>query len=254
MYDRALIPPVDLILDNSIGVRDPSDVERDFDTIGRGIAEGMIERGHITPTSHVLDVGCGLGRVARAFIDYLTSGTYTGVDINRSSISWCKEAYAPYANFKFVHADLFSTHYNPTGPFKAEDYAFPFEEASFDFVYSMSLFTHVLADGVDNYLGQIARVLRPGRRTLNTFFLLDEVSTPLVTSENAVLRLPYEVGGGLVAHKDNPEAHIAFDTALIRSLHAKHGLHVEFVGQGSWSGRTDANAGHQDAMLAQKLA
>lgn len=68
------IPPAELILANGIGVADRQNVATDFDKIGRGIARGFTRNNFITPKSDVLDVGCGLGRVARALIGFLDTG------------------------------------------------------------------------------------------------------------------------------------------------------------------------------------
>ena len=46
------------------------------------------------PGERVLDVGCGIGRMARPLAGYLTGdGSYDGFDVNREGIRWCTRRY-----------------------------------------------------------------------------------------------------------------------------------------------------------------
>ena len=110
--DPIPVPPRELIVRNGIGVGDLDNVEMEFDRIGKGIAAGLIKNG-LLPDHTVLDVGCGLGRVARGLVQFLEGGSYTGIDACLSSIEWCKAHYSGRDNFRFFHADVFSTMYNP---------------------------------------------------------------------------------------------------------------------------------------------
>jgi ubiquinone/menaquinone biosynthesis C-methylase UbiE len=245
-----LIPPGELILENGIGSTDRSDiakVRQEFADVGDNIAKGLVSQASLKPDSQILDVGCGLGRVARGFVDFIgRKGSYTGIDIVPSSIKWCKSAFAKYQNFSFVHADVFSKFYNPKGLQQAEKYMFPFACNSYDFVYSMSLFTHLLVDAADNYLGEMGRVAKPGALLVNTFFILDEVSTPLANGF-------YEVPGGRIQTPESPEAVSAIYLDRLKEIHEKRALDIEVLGFGHWTGRPDAQAGSfQDCIVARK--
>jgi 2-polyprenyl-3-methyl-5-hydroxy-6-metoxy-1,4-benzoquinol methylase len=48
----------------------------------------------LLPTHTVLDVGCGIGRLAYKMADYLTSGSYYGFDISRAAVNWLNTNYA----------------------------------------------------------------------------------------------------------------------------------------------------------------
>src|SRR5207302_825955 len=64
----------------------------------------------------VLDVGCGIGRMARPLAGYLgPEGSYDGFDVNREGIAWCQERYAGHPNFRFTAVDLHNRRYNPQG-------------------------------------------------------------------------------------------------------------------------------------------
>lgn len=247
MFDaNDLIPPEHLILENKIGTADHSKVQAEFAELGDLMAAGLIRQG-VSSTSHVLDVGCGLGRVARGLVRHIDEGSYTGIDIVETSVDWCRNAYAHLPNFTFIHSDVYSKFYNPNGKEKAASYRFPFDDNCFDFVFSMSLFTHLLLDGAENYIREIGRVLKPGHVTLNTFFLLDEVSAKLTAKA-----VRHTVPGGKVQSKKAPEAVVALWRDRVEALHRQSGLEILHVGVGSWSGRPNANAGYQDAIRARK--
>ena len=95
-----------------------------------GAQEGidrLIRMEVITPESRVLDVGCGIGRLAIPLTSYLKGGSYDGLDIVASGIDWCSEHIAPkYDNFHFTLADVFNKEYNPSGRVAASDYTFPY--------------------------------------------------------------------------------------------------------------------------------
>src|SRR6478672_3358237 len=58
--------------------------------------------------SHVLEIGCGVGRLAYELSDQLgPSGAYVGFDISKTAIDWLNEHYAPrLPNFSFDLADV----------------------------------------------------------------------------------------------------------------------------------------------------
>lgn len=220
---RNLVPPVELIVGNNIGTHDKEHIVDEYKKVGAKVASKLKDQAGVRPESDVLDVGCGTGRVAM----YLTTGSYTGIDVVKSSIEWCQKAFRDFPNFRFVHADLYSEFYNSGAVLKAEEYRFPFEDESFDVVWSSSLFTHMLLPGVDNYLKEMARVARPGARVWNSYLLLDEVSEPLVLGpRNDGRRMRFEVEGGRIGYKNKPEHVVGLYRDQILALHEKHGLEV----------------------------
>lgn len=249
-----LIPPGVLISTNKIGSHsDPKAAENEFREYGRLQMEDWIRRGYVTPTSNVLDMGCGLGRVAHTLPEFLTEGVYTGIDITKSSIDWCAEKYAPFKNFRFVHADLSNSHYNRQDAADAAQYIFPIESGMMDFIWSTSLFTHMRINEIDHYLGEMTRVAKPGAIIWNTYFILDEISEPLAKTrlpDGNTLRFPVE--GGLCMIEDNPDHVIAFYLDRLLDLHKKHGLEIFHVGFGGWSGRPETSGPGQDVILARK--
>jgi SAM-dependent methyltransferase len=253
-----LIPPDDLIISNGIGVDDKNNVAAEFHSIGDHLINEMISDGSIRPGHRVLDVGCGLGRTARILTEFLDAqGSYVGLDVNKSSIEWCQDAYKDYPNFSFIHMDFFNTSYNPTSQHKAEICRFPLEDGTIDFAYSTSLFIHVTLPVVQRYLAEINRVLKPDGTTWNTFFLLDGISDALAEHRDPRrpnVHMPHLSHGGRIAILDNPEALISFYTPVIQKLHLVSGLRIREIRNGPWSGRTDnLRALFQDVIVADKI-
>lgn len=221
-----LLPPRTL---HSVGVGN-------FRRVGDQLFHHLVELGGLRPDERVLDVGCGSGRVARPLAAYLTTGSYDGLDIVGPSIDWCRRAYAPFANFRFHHADLFNQSYNPAGGAAAAEYRFPFPHSSFDFIFLTSVFTHMLADGTQNYLQQIARVLAPGGRVFITAFLLDEPARAAIEAGRADFVFSHRSDGCFLQTADVPEAAVAYDRETFARMVADAGLGVSRSLPGSWRG------------------
>ncbi|OED42634.1 hypothetical protein AB833_05810 [Chromatiales bacterium (ex Bugula neritina AB1)] len=204
----------------------------------------------------MLDVGCGLGRLARPLIEYLVDGRYVGLDTTKSSVDWCTQEYSDVPNFEFIFANVFSNDYNTDAPLKASEYRFPLDDRSFDFVWSTSLFTHLVFEDFDNYIKEMSRVMKPGARCWNTYLLLDSVALELIdilNAKNTRHNLPHEVHGGRVRSLENPEAQIALYEAMVIDTHNKYGLEIEDIRYGPWSGRKhNVRAGGQDVVIAVK--
>jgi ubiquinone/menaquinone biosynthesis C-methylase UbiE len=250
-----LIPPGLLIAENKIGSHsDPAAAEREFREYGRLQMEHWVTHGYVTPASHVLDVGCGLGRVAQSLPGFLTSGTYTGIDVTKSSTDWCSKSYRAFPNFRFIHANLSNSHYNTHGSDakSAARYSFPVDAGTMDFIWSTSLFTHMRIEEVDNYLGEMTRVAKQGTLIWNTYFILDDVSEPLARAGIPGGALRFPIDGGLYMTEGNPDHVIAFYLDRLRELHEKHGLEVVHVGFGGWCGRPGTEGPGQDVIVARK--
>jgi len=220
----------------------------DFASVGEDFFK-TLKRYGLTADMDVLDVGCGQGRMARPMTGFFSTGSYTGFDIVRSGIEWCQKEYAAIEKFKFIHADIFNKRYNKTGQVSAKNYHFPFDDNRFDRVFLTSVFTHMLAEDVENYLSEISRVLRPDGQALTTWFLLDEISRH---STHPVLNFAYEIDAmSRTTVKSNPEAAIAFDIEYIRMLFDKTDLTIENIDWGTWS-RPESAYSLQDLIVAVK--
>jgi SAM-dependent methyltransferase len=215
----------------------------------------MVRIGFLEPHEKVLDVGCGVGRLAVPLTRYLDSeGRYEGVDIVPEYIDWCqRNITAKNPNFRFRVADIYNSAYNPNGKYRAADYRFPFDDASFDFVFLASVFTHMLPADMENYFREISRTMKPGGRCLITFFLLNPESVALMEAGSSELAFAHDYGRYRAVDADTKEADVCYDEAYVLELYKRHRLQIiEPVHYGSWSGRPDFLS-FQDIVVARKL-
>lgn len=234
--EQELIPPDELIREHSGSI----DRAR-FISMGEEIVQqSLIAAAQLLPSHRFLDVGCGCGKLARPLTKYLNSeGRYDGLDITREVIDWCRQTYRQHPNFHFHLADIRSERYNAGGACSASTYAFPFPNDVFDVVFLSSVFTHMLPADVDNYIAQIARVMKPGGVCLATYFILDEESRRNIAAGVTSPKFAYEFMSPdcRIDVQDLPEAAIAYDEQLLRGLYRKHDLTVERVATGEWGRR-----------------
>jgi len=226
----------------------------DFKTIGEEFLQYFIELGELKTNERVLDVGCGIGRMAVPLTRYLDErGSYEGFDIVADGINWCRKKISPkYPNFHFQLADVFNKNYNLGGRHKASEYKFPYENKSFDFVFLTSVFTHMLPQDMENYFREIARVLKRDGRCLITFFLLNKESLQLINAGKSTLDFKYEFEEFRTIDNHVLEAAVCYDEAFIFGLYERYGLKIKQpIRYGQWCGRSNFLS-YQDIIMASK--
>ncbi len=226
----------------------------DFCKTGREFLRYFIDLGGLQPGDRILDVGCGIGRMAVPLTTFLSpQGEYRGFDIVQEGIDWCQSRITSrFPNFQFQLADVRNDCYNPAGKYAAQAYTFPYPDDYFDFVFLGSVFTHMRSAAVRRYTSEIARVLKPGGRSLITVLLLNAESRQCVAAGTSTLNFKYEVDGGLTVNEDKPEGAIAYDEDTIRQLYRQHDCEVvEPIHYGSWCGR-GTFLSYQDIIVAIK--
>lgn len=226
-----------------------------YKATGNEFLDYLIDLCGLQPGDAVLDVGCGSGRMALPLTGYLNrpKGRYAGFDVSREAIAWCTENIsASHPNFDFTVVDVQNGTYNPKGKYKSSDFRFPYPDGSFDMVLLASVFTHMLPSDVKHYLHEIARVLKPGGRSLITFFLLNKESLALIKEGKASFNFEHEMPGYRMTDVENPEAAIAYPEDFVRYLYGECGLEFrEPLRYGTWCGRTNGMSG-QDVVIAVK--
>lgn len=224
----------------------------DFVDTGDEFLAHFIELGGLAPDERVLDVGCGIGRMARPLTTYLMPpGAYDGFDINAEGIAWCRRRYRAHAHFAFAVADLYNRRYNPGGTQSADAFDFPYADASFDFAVATSVFTHLLEGAAQRYVAECARTLAPGGRLFATWFLLDDGSRAAIAAGRAGLPFLDAEQAVAVVSDEVPEEAVAFDREWLAATLQRHGLALSAVHEGTWRGN-EAGTSFQDIVVATK--
>ena len=109
------------------------------------------DHGVRTDGMRLLDWGCAAGRVLRNFEPEAVKGEFWGADISERAIFWNGANLSP--PFHFVTCTQYPH--------------LPFEDNYFDFVYAISVFTH-MEYLVDTWLMELRRIMKPGGMALFT--------------------------------------------------------------------------------------
>jgi SAM-dependent methyltransferase len=100
----------------------------------------------------ILDLGCGCGRILAGWEGRLSPETRLfGCDINPKLVDFCQE--------KITFAEVVRNLYYPQ---------LPYGDSQFDFIYAISVYTHLSLPAMLQWTGEILRILRPGGIALIT--------------------------------------------------------------------------------------
>ena len=202
----------------------------------------LIQRLGLQPQDHILDVGCNIGTVAYGLVYYLQpSGIYEGFDMVKNLISWTQqEITTRKPNFNLSGYNIHHPLYNPTGKISANNFIFPYPNASFNCVCISHLFTHLQSSAFRYFLDEIYRVLQPGGRCLLICFLINSESEELMAKGKSSQQFIYEIEDGFTIDINLPEKGIGFRENLLLKWIEEQGFSVLEKSYGSWCGRTSS--------------
>ena len=216
----------------------------DFQLIGAMLLANLKDHAGLAPTDHVLDIGCGNGRVAAQLAPILREGgSYLGFDISRAGVAACRRLFAGQPHMAFRHLDVWNGEYNARGKVAELDTVFPAEDASIDLAFATSVFTHMQMPAVRRYLAETARVLKPGGRLAFTAFALE----PGREASAEFAFRPFDATSAAVDQR-YPERAIAHWRGPLEAAGAEVGLEVKSFWRGYWRGPHDYDGG-QDLYL-----
>ena len=227
----------------------------DFRAIGAEFLGYFIRIGGLRENSRVLDIGCGIGRMAVPLTQYLDpqASRYDGIDPVEDGIGWCQRAITPvYPNFNFQRLDIAHELYNPGGKIAGKALALPFPDHHFDFVIMTSVVTHLPPAEVLVYLAEVRRVLSPGGRLFMTAFVVDRIAAANEHGRRDP-RLAFQRYGEspcwFVPNQPRLAA-IGFEDGFLDKALERAGLSVALKSHGHWRGTKAGH--HQDFIVAKR--
>lgn len=171
---------------------------------------GWMSSGYAKADSSILEIGCGCGRVAHHLRGNWFKGSYVGIDIDPEALKWCVSHFPP-PKFTFLPSSHVSATYSSAPVEKGTPVTFP-EDWEKDFIYSTSLYTHLLENELINYTRESFRVLRPNGTMYMTFFCLDSVEL------GNRWTFKHKMGEAFVENIKYPEAAVAYSREYMERL------------------------------------
>ncbi len=148
-------------------------------------ADRVISKLGCGPSSFLVDIGCGQGRLPIGLVLRLDRLRYLGLDVSRPSIEWCKQHIeSRHPSYAFEHVDLVNARYNPEGRALPPDFRLPVPNEAADVVYMWGVVTNMEPAHLPVYAREIARMLRPGGRLFMTANVEDDVPPITINPEN----------------------------------------------------------------------
>jgi SAM-dependent methyltransferase len=164
--------------------------------------------------SDIVELGCGCGRIAYPLKGQWFEGTFVGVDIDEEMISYCRQKF-PGDRFKFVLSEHRSKTYSSNSHNVREPGTQKLvigDTQSKDFIYSISLYSHLLEKELDEYLRETYRLLRPGGLMYLTFFCMEHVKL------GNRWTFSHQRGSSYIEDERYPEAAVAYRQDFIKDL------------------------------------
>jgi ubiquinone/menaquinone biosynthesis C-methylase UbiE len=232
-YEPELIPPSHLMRKEGVQTLE------EWFRWGEEWAMALKAYGGMRKDSRILELECGLGRIAFPLRFQILTGTYEGCDAQDFKTNFLRRHFETrYPNFHFRKAAVHN------GTFTR----LPYKDQSFDIVYAASVFTHLRPIAARDYLRETGRLLSPGGRALMGVFLLDYFqsghSRPFGFSRDLFnfesFPDPAYKNRFAVSQRNKSETPTAYKQELLEEFAAEAGLELAAPPQpGVWSGTTD---------------
>ena len=241
-------------LNDSLPAPPPENVfvgDGDYRAIGVEYLGHFVRLGGLKPFETVLDVGCGIGRMAVPLTQYLDAETasYEGVDPVNAGVEWCvQNISSAYPNFRFCRVDVAHELYNPGGAIAGDEIVLPFADEKFDFVTMVSVATHLPEAEIAAYAREVMRLLTPGGRLFLTAFIVASGDPERPTARPRFI--PGKQPGTWYGDPLAPLGAIGFDAGIIENVLKKAGLQIQRLSLGHWRGIESRH--YQDVIIAVK--
>lgn len=231
----------------------PFDDKNYYFNLGKEQSEKIIQWLSIKPDQKILDIGCGCGRIAIHFLDYLSGqGQYIGIDSNKELLSYCVDNISKVNNnFQFKFIDAYNGVYSQDGKLKCKDIVFPIENESVDIVIMWSVFTHMYLADIDSYLKEVHRVLKKGGFFIASLNLYNKFISNQIKMGKSYLDIKYRINEDSYSlDKEVPENGFAHNEETIKEFYWRNGFLIREIKYGVWSSKELVGEFH-DCIIAQ---
>jgi SAM-dependent methyltransferase len=198
----------------------------------------FFSRHYCKPDSDIVELGCGCGRIAYPLREDWFEGTYVGVDVDQEMIEYCRRSFNK-DRFKFIlstHASKTYSSGRPRPQMRPDHGLSISDHESKDFIFSVSLYSHLLEPEVVEYLTESFDILRPGGAMFLSFFCIDHIE------RGSRWTFMHRRGNAFIENEKYPEAAVAYQLAYMVDLVRKIGFREVSV----------APMGIQSELLARK--
>lgn len=215
----------------------------------------FINRFKVARNATVLDIGCGCGRLAIPFVRWLNDGKYIGFDVWDEGVQWCRNNIAsnfPNARFEVVKAEN-NYYFDTFKDSKKNEFNLDFiADNSLDFVYAISVFTHLIGEDCEQYLNHIARGLKPDGIAYITGFVVDRwfENFRTATGKHTGLKL---TGDRQYTGYQGQDFFGGYDMSRWQEMIDKAGLEVISFETGLWADKPGASHYQDLFILAPKV-
>ena len=180
-----------------------------WELLGKLQFDYLLKQG-LKPHHKLLDLGCGALRGGIHFIRYLEDGHYTGIDANASLIR------AGKTELKKVNLDRKSSNFIIDENFEYKKWG-----GNFDYIISISLFTHLPISKIKKCLHAVSNTISPEGKYFTSFFRLecDEFDKKSCHNDH-----------GIKTHDDNDPYHQKI--SVLRKISVPMDLEINY--KGNW--------------------
>lgn len=243
------LPPLPMM--KTIG----SPTEQHYLTNMREYVGDLITQAELLPSSHILDIGSGCGRLATAFTRYLDrDGSYLGLDVWDEGVQWCVDNISSErGNFQFRTVSASNNYYYADDSGSTNEFGLSFVPANrFNCIFALSVFTHLKLTDARQYFELIARSLASDGYAYLTFFVIDEHVTSYVNNTGHHASLA-PAGDGMWYAYERQDFFSGYELPLLLAQFDEFGLEVVKQSRGSWAQKPDARL-YQDWFLLRRRA
>jgi cyclopropane fatty-acyl-phospholipid synthase-like methyltransferase len=240
------LPPLEMA--NVIGSHDLDH----FKINGVRFFEEIAQRLRISPDARVLDIGCGCGRMAIPFTQYLINGRYEGCDTWAEGVDWCNRNLGSWRSNFVAVPTLNNYYFDDFDPNVFNDYKLDWiGTGTIDHAFAISTFTHLTRRDIESYLKETGRVLRKGGLAYYTFFLLDRYVWNYVAQTGFHAGLKESEPGCYYAYQGQ-DFFAGYTMATLQEMFAAAGLEIVSYELGEWAWKPGSR-NYQDTFILEKV-